>query len=320
MLLESIPHEAPPIHGTRRVTARFCRMKRVRSAWLQRRLWLVAAVAVVVALVAGTWWLLIKDTRGSEIATVLALAVAILGLLAAVVNLVVAWPVAGESNGLPRYSQSPWKADDTPVRQRPGLTQPPRGARPQPYLSARSWWRVTAAVLLIGVLAFIVQSYGPGMRSFLDKEISRITASGPGGLRPTPPAPTQIIAKASGKGPWTVRGYGYEFSVTRIMHTIGPFGPNEGKPCLRVISTVERFAAEDHAAMKLIVTDDKQRILASDPFSNKGTLEPPLHRKTQVETVVVLEGTGASTLTFLIRGHFWPDGMDLILEGVPIPR
>jgi hypothetical protein len=279
---------------------------------------LVAAVAVVVALVAGTWWLLIKDTRGAEIATVLALAVAVLGLVVAVINLIVAWPVAGDSNRLSPYLQPPWKADDTPMYRRPALTQPRRGTLPRPYLSARSSWRVAASVLLIGALAFLVQSYGPGVRSLLDKEINRITAPGPGGLTPTPPAPTQIIAQASGKSPWTVRGYGYDFSVTRITHTTGPFGPNEGKPCLRIVATVERFAAEDHDAMNLVVTDDKQRILASDPFSNKGTLQPPLHRKTQLEAVVVLQGTGTSTLTFLIRGGFWPDGKDLILEDVPV--
>ena len=41
-------------------------------------------MAVVVALVAGVWWLLTKDTRGAEIATVLALPVAVLGVLVAV--------------------------------------------------------------------------------------------------------------------------------------------------------------------------------------------------------------------------------------------
>lgn len=46
----------------------------------QRRRWLAATVAAV-TLGAGTSWLLIKGTRGAEIATVLALSVAVLGLL-----------------------------------------------------------------------------------------------------------------------------------------------------------------------------------------------------------------------------------------------
>jgi len=52
----------------------------------------VAGVATAVALAAGTWWLLIRDstTKGSDIATVLALPVAVLSLLAAVVAIVVA--------------------------------------------------------------------------------------------------------------------------------------------------------------------------------------------------------------------------------------
>lgn len=47
-------------------------------------------MAVVVALGAETWWLLTRDTRGAEIATVLALPVAILSLGAAVIAAVVA--------------------------------------------------------------------------------------------------------------------------------------------------------------------------------------------------------------------------------------
>jgi hypothetical protein len=65
----------------------------VRSAWLQRRLWLVAGVVGAVA-VAGTWWLLSRGTRGAEIATVLGL----VGLLVPAVPRVVTWLVAGESN------------------------------------------------------------------------------------------------------------------------------------------------------------------------------------------------------------------------------
>jgi hypothetical protein len=55
----------------------------------RRRLRLAAGVAVVVALVASTGWLLIKDDRGAEIATVLGLPVAVLSLLAAVVAVMV---------------------------------------------------------------------------------------------------------------------------------------------------------------------------------------------------------------------------------------
>ncbi len=68
-----------------------CGVRRVRGR-SQRSLWLVAGVAVTVALVAGTWWLLVKDStaKGSDIATVLALPLAVLGLLAAVVAVIIA--------------------------------------------------------------------------------------------------------------------------------------------------------------------------------------------------------------------------------------
>lgn len=48
------------------------------------------SVAVVLALAVATWWLLTRDTRGAEVATVLALPVAILSLAAAVITTVVA--------------------------------------------------------------------------------------------------------------------------------------------------------------------------------------------------------------------------------------
>lgn len=57
----------------------------------QQRLWLVAAVALVVAgLVVSTWWLLTEKARGVEIATVVALPVAILSTVAAIVAVAVA--------------------------------------------------------------------------------------------------------------------------------------------------------------------------------------------------------------------------------------
>jgi hypothetical protein len=77
------------------VTVKFCGVRRVRSAWLQRRLWLVA-VAGAVALVAGAWWL---HTEGEGIAGVLSLTVAVFSLLVAVANLAVTWR-AGESKRL----------------------------------------------------------------------------------------------------------------------------------------------------------------------------------------------------------------------------
>lgn len=65
-------------------------VRQMRSGRSRRRLRLTAGVAVVVALVTGTGWLLIKDARGAEIATVLGLPVAVLSLLAAVVAVTVA--------------------------------------------------------------------------------------------------------------------------------------------------------------------------------------------------------------------------------------
>jgi hypothetical protein len=55
-----------------------------------QRLWLVAVAVVVAGLVASTWWLLVEKTRGVEIATVLALPVAILSTVATIIAAAVA--------------------------------------------------------------------------------------------------------------------------------------------------------------------------------------------------------------------------------------
>lgn len=60
-----------------------------------RRWWGTAAVAVIVALGAGTWWMLARDARSAEIATVLALPATILSLGAAVLTTVVALRAGG---------------------------------------------------------------------------------------------------------------------------------------------------------------------------------------------------------------------------------
>ncbi len=60
-----------------------------------RRWCLVAGAALIIALVAGTWWLLTKDTRGAEIATVLALPVAVTAAVAGLWAVVVAVRPAG---------------------------------------------------------------------------------------------------------------------------------------------------------------------------------------------------------------------------------
>ncbi|SOD81390.1 hypothetical protein [Streptomyces sp. Ag109_G2-15] len=134
------------------------------------------------------------------------------------------------------------------------------------------------------------------------------------------PQPTAITARAHGRGPWTVRGYGYEFTVVRVSHEIGPFGPNEGRRCLRVVARVERVTEDDHRGMKVTVFDDRGRLLGLDPFSNRGTFEPPMHRRTEAQVLAVPQEGGARTLSFNLRGAFWPDGKDLFLEDVPVPR
>jgi hypothetical protein len=217
----------------------------------------------------------------------------------------------------PPHRTPPASLHRTPPRLR--RVPPSYGSTPGPSPSAGSLLRLVITVIAVVGLTVVGKSLGPAILSFAERQIAQVSAAGRGSPSPSPVAPEQIVAQARGKGPWTVRGHGYEFSVTKITHTTGPFGPNEGKPCLRVVAAVERFAADDHTSMRLVVIDNKRRILGADQFSGKGSLEPPLHQRTQFETVLVIEGNGASTLTFTIRGAFWPDGQDLILKGVPVP-
>jgi hypothetical protein len=60
--------------------------------------WLVAVAALTTALTAGTWRLLTKQTRGAEIATVLALPVAILAAVGAIGATVVAVHLPGRGD------------------------------------------------------------------------------------------------------------------------------------------------------------------------------------------------------------------------------
>lgn len=79
--------------------------------------WLVARAALVVALWTGTWWLL--TTEGAEIANVLALRVAVLGLLAAVGSVAVRRALSSR----PPHAESAH-------RQQPGTPSPRRTFRP----------------------------------------------------------------------------------------------------------------------------------------------------------------------------------------------
>ena len=70
----------------------------MRSKSGSRWWWLVAGAALAIALAAGTRWLLTKQTRGAEIANVLALPVAILGVVAAIGAVAVAVRLQGRGD------------------------------------------------------------------------------------------------------------------------------------------------------------------------------------------------------------------------------
>lgn len=88
---------------------------RRRAQWFW---WTSATVGVLVTLGSGTWWLWTMETRGAEIANVLALPVAVLGLVAAVGAIAVAVRLAGRGDGeltgagRPRDAPAPRSTND----------------------------------------------------------------------------------------------------------------------------------------------------------------------------------------------------------------
>ncbi|MGW2743093.1 hypothetical protein [Streptomyces sp. NPDC001450] len=45
-----------------------------------------------------------------------------------------------------------------------------------------------------------------------------------------------------------------------------------------------------------------------------------MHRRTEAQVLAVPQEGGARTRFFNLRGAFWPDGKDLFLEDVLVPR
>ncbi|MGW0631139.1 caspase family protein [Streptomyces sp. NPDC002758] len=179
-----------------------------------------------------------------------------------------------------------------------------------------AWIRRVVSVVGVGGLVALVVALGPALVNAVEKTVGEISSLGPDSSESET---GQIIETASGKAPWTVRGYGLRFTVTGISRTVGPFGPNEGKPCLKIEATIERYESADYTGPELKVFDQAGNLLDFDEFSSSGDLDPSLHVKSRVVRVVVETEAHPSSLKLYIHDFYWKKGKDLVLSEVPVP-
>jgi virginiamycin B lyase len=154
---------------------------------------------VFVALVVGTWWLLIKDSRGVEIATVLALPVTVLSLLVAILTVL---PANVRTSST---AAAPWSGPH-PMQNRP----------------ARRWQRTGAliggAAVVIGGAAIVIGVVGV-VALIIRPEPTSVTLAPPPAshvhtktLRAADSAPLDIVAATDGTAWFT------EFEGNKIGH------------------------------------------------------------------------------------------------------
>jgi hypothetical protein len=56
-----------------------------------------------------------------------------------------------------------------------------------------------------------------------------------------------------------------------------------------------------------------------EPFTESGTLDPPLNQRVEYEVVLLEQGNGATALDFRLHDFYWPDSQNLVLKDVPVP-
>jgi hypothetical protein len=183
---------------------------------------------------------------------------------------------------------------------------------------ARVFVTLGSILALLVAVYFVIPDVLTSARSFLDRQIGTVpddsvrTPATDDSVRTPPtddsvrtpptddsvrtPATDDSVPTSGAGGSRTVAGHGYEFSVVAITRTRGSWGPNAGQPALRITASVLRTVATDYHSMRLTVIDDSTRQLAVEPFTESGTLDPPLNQRVQYEVVLLEEGNGATAL------------------------
>jgi hypothetical protein len=127
----------------------------------------------------------------------------------------------------------------------------------------------------------------------------------------------QIIQDATGPGPWTVEGYGYRYTIEKVVRTShdDQFTPR-GSLTLTGYVTVTAKSRFVHKEYQF--RDQADNLLEGVPFQGEGTGDPPLNQRTKLVSVIWDAKPRASRLTVTIHDFYWPAGRDLILRGVPV--
>ncbi|MGW4364519.1 hypothetical protein ACWEKT_02645 [Nocardia takedensis] len=116
---------------------------------------------------------------------------------------------------------------------------------------------------------------------------------------------------------WVIDGYGWKYTVSSVKRTISEY-QFEQRPSLTIVATIERTEEAQFSKLELSVTDQNTNLLEAIPFAGFGNLDPPLHKVSDLETVVFDLDPGATNVTVTLRDFFWPDGQSLIIRGIPV--
>ncbi|MFE4958709.1 caspase family protein [Streptomyces sp. NPDC056653] len=128
----------------------------------------------------------------------------------------------------------------------------------------------------------------------------------------------QKIVIASGPPPWTVKGFGWTYTVTSVRRTTTQ---DWKKPSLTIAAYVERSSASDLVNMDYRFTTQDGTVLNlvfPEDGSDDGR-EPPLNQRTQLTHVRQDTKRSATHLTITLHNFGWDDGQDLVLKGIPVP-
>ena len=128
----------------------------------------------------------------------------------------------------------------------------------------------------------------------------------------------QIVQEATGPGPWTVEGYGYQYTVEGVARTSHEGQNFKPRDSITITGYVTVTKGSQFARKQYQFRDQADNLLEDVPFEGAGTGDPPVNQRTKLVSVVWDAGPRASRLTITIHDFYWSAGQDLILRGIPV--
>lgn len=189
--------------------------------------------------------------------------------------------------------------------------QPPVWPVPETRQRGTRWrWSFAIVPIVVAGLVTAIVLLAPQITAGLGNFVRGLSSSNTN-------SPEQVVQDATGQPPWVVEGHGYRFSLEKVAHGQGSWQSGT-KPALIITGYVTRTAASNHSNMGFQVRDQTGTLLEKVPFRGSGDGNPPLNQPSKLELVVW--NNSSSQLTITIHDFFWPDGRDLILRNVPVPK